>query len=197
MANKLDEICATKRIEVAERKASYSFGELEQLAGTQTAPRGFRSALDAKALTGFGLIAEIKKASPSKGLIRADFRPADHAAAGLNRAALIRLLDQNGNPSPSGKIVFLARHVVGLRAATFALAGIHGMPLRRFLFWDGLAAMISVPIMVALGYFGALHVDLVRADIATDEHYIVLVVLVGGLLAYGLFKLRRRHVAHG
>ena len=81
MANTLDEICATKRVEVANRKALQSIGDLDRLSASQTAPRGFRAALDVKAAEGFGLIAEIKKASPSKGLIRADFRPAEHAAA--------------------------------------------------------------------------------------------------------------------
>ena len=81
MANKLEEICANKRIEVTERKARHLLADLDRLAAIQTAPRGFRSALDVKASTGFGLIAEIKKASPSKGLIRADFHPADHARA--------------------------------------------------------------------------------------------------------------------
>ena len=81
MANKLDEICSTKRVEVANRKMLQSIGDLDRLAASQTAPRGFRAALDVKAAEGFGLIAEIKKASPSKGLIRADFRPAEHAAA--------------------------------------------------------------------------------------------------------------------
>ena len=81
MANKLDEICTTKRVEVANRKMLQSIGDLDRLAATQTAPRGFRAALDVKAAEGFGLIAEIKKASPSKGLIRADFRPTEHAAA--------------------------------------------------------------------------------------------------------------------
>ena len=81
MANKLDEICSTKRVEVANRKMLQSIGDLDRLAASQTAPRGFRAALDVKAAEGFGLIAEIKKASPSKGLIRPDFRPAEHAAA--------------------------------------------------------------------------------------------------------------------
>lgn len=78
--NKLDEICATKRDEVRERKAARSLAELEALAGEASAPRGFRAALEAKAASGFGLIAEVKKASPSKGLIRANFHPAQHAA---------------------------------------------------------------------------------------------------------------------
>ena len=77
--NKLDEICATKRQEVAKRKVYQTLADLDELARESTAPRGFAAALKAKAKDGFGLIAEIKKASPSKGLIRADFRPRQHA----------------------------------------------------------------------------------------------------------------------
>jgi indole-3-glycerol phosphate synthase len=79
--NKLEEICATKRLEVAARKAATTTAELEAAATAQSAPRGFEAALRARASDGYALIAEVKKASPSKGLIRADFQPAAHAAA--------------------------------------------------------------------------------------------------------------------
>lgn len=81
MSDKLTEICDTKREEVAARKAIATINDLDAIAGEQTAPRGFEAALRARAETGFALIAEIKKASPSKGLIRPDFRPAQHALA--------------------------------------------------------------------------------------------------------------------
>lgn len=74
MTDKLAEICATKRVEVAARKP------LGLAHWPMPSPvREFEAALRKKAKTGFALIAEIKKASPSKGLIRADFDPAAHA----------------------------------------------------------------------------------------------------------------------
>ncbi len=79
--NKLEEICATKRDEVVARMGLATLEDLDRRARENDAPRGFRAALESKAAQGFALIAEIKKASPSKGLIRADFRPAEHAVA--------------------------------------------------------------------------------------------------------------------
>src|SRR3546814_15840668 len=71
---------ATKAQEVAERRRSRSVAALDAVDAGPV--RGFTAALRAKiAAGGFGLIAEIKKASPSKGLIRKDFNPADHARA--------------------------------------------------------------------------------------------------------------------
>lgn len=76
MANKLDEICATKRVEVATRKPH---GLSHWPAPSPV--RGFEATLRTKAESGIALIAEIKKASPSKGLIRPDFDPPAHARA--------------------------------------------------------------------------------------------------------------------
>jgi membrane protein DedA with SNARE-associated domain len=80
-----------------------------------------------------------------------------------------------------GRLVFFARHVAGLRAAVFAMAGIHGMRPSRFLFWDAAAACLSIPLVVGLGYFGALHIDRVRAGIATASHYLLLAVALAVL----------------
>jgi len=75
MTTILDRIKSYKLEEVATRKAARSLASVEDAARAAPAPRGFERSLREAAATGYGLIAEIKKASPSKGLIRADFDP--------------------------------------------------------------------------------------------------------------------------
>jgi indole-3-glycerol phosphate synthase len=76
MTDKLAEICATKRVEIAARTPR-GLGHFS----SPSPARGFEAALRDKSRDGFALIAEIKRASPSKGLIRADFDPPAHARA--------------------------------------------------------------------------------------------------------------------
>ena len=75
MSTILDRIKTYKLEEVAARKAARPLARVEEDTHAAPAPRGFARALSAAAASGYGLIAEIKKASPSRGLIRPDFDP--------------------------------------------------------------------------------------------------------------------------
>jgi indole-3-glycerol phosphate synthase len=82
MSDILDRITTYKREEVAAAKRQHPLAEMEKRAGAAPPVRSFAGALEARiAAGGYGLIGEIKKASPSKGLIRADFDPAALARA--------------------------------------------------------------------------------------------------------------------
>ena len=87
MADVLKQIIETKKTEVAQLKADMSLHELHHQAAAAPAPAGFAAALKAASVSGYGLIAELKKASPSKGLIRADFDIPSLARAYANGGA--------------------------------------------------------------------------------------------------------------
>jgi indole-3-glycerol phosphate synthase len=82
MADILQKIAAYKREEVAAAKRARPLADIEREATAADTPRGFAKAIARRlADGGYALIAEIKKASPSKGLIRDDYNPAALAAA--------------------------------------------------------------------------------------------------------------------
>ena len=115
MSDILDKIVAVKREEVPAARALRSEATLRELAAAQSAPRGFAAALRAKLAAGLpAVIAEVKKASPSKGVIREHFVPAEIAAsyAGHGAACLSVLTD----------VQFFQGHADYLRQARAACA---------------------------------------------------------------------------
>lgn len=91
------------------------------------------------------------------------------------------------------RLVFLGRHLVGLRAATFVLAGVHRMRVRTFCIWDAVAACVSVPVVIGLGYAGALHLDRVRADVAAVERSVAAICILAVVCAVVVRALLRRY----
>ncbi len=112
MATQLDQILARTLLDVNARKLAADYSLLEHKAAAHT-PRGFTAGLRAAAEAGPAIIAEIKKASPSKGVIRSDFHPAKIARQyhQAGAAALSVLTDE----------VFFQGSLAALEAASSAV----------------------------------------------------------------------------
>jgi membrane protein DedA with SNARE-associated domain len=90
-------------------------------------------------------------------------------------------------------VIFLARFMPGLRAPIFFSAGVLKLPFRVFFFYDGLAAVLSVPAIVYATYHYGAHVDRVIRVIQRLEYGILgLILVLFGIITVRWFILRRR-----
>lgn len=118
-----------------------------------------------------------------------DWRPVRRVLSPAREARLLRAYREHGV-----RIVFGARHVMGLRAAAFLTAGIARVPFWRFLLVDALAASVGVPASFGLAFFFADRVEQVLADVRRLEHWLALaaVVAVAAWLGVRAWRGRRR-----
>jgi membrane protein DedA with SNARE-associated domain len=107
----------------------------------------------------------------------------------LTRARLDQI--QAGYRRRGALIVFLARNVMGLRAAAFVGAGVVGLPFWKFAAADGAAIGYGVPLNFGLAYLFSRHLKAVLAEVHRVEGWLALFVVVGGGLWFYI-ALRRR-----
>ena len=92
-------------------------------------------------------------------------------------------------------VVFFGRHLLGVRAQIFLTAGVMRMPARKFLLADALSALITMAIMIGIGYFGGSQIQKLRENMAIINRMIVfsivLMVLGWSLLRY----FRRKNIS--
>jgi len=97
------------------------------------------------------------------------------------------------------KIVFTARHVMGLRAAAFLTAGIARVPFPRFLAADLAASMLGVPISFGLAFFFTDQLERILTDVRRVERWVILLgfVVLAAFIAVRAWRRGRRGGARG
>jgi membrane protein DedA with SNARE-associated domain len=87
-------------------------------------------------------------------------------------------------------VVFFGRHLLGVRAQVFLVAGVMRMPAIRFLTVDAASAIITITLMVGIGYLGGNSIETLKKDITRVEHIAVLlmIMLFVGWIIFRYFK---------
>jgi membrane protein DedA with SNARE-associated domain len=93
-----------------------------------------------------------------------------------------------------GVLVVIARFIVGLREFNGIIAGVTGMPARRFLFYNGLGAMVWVAVWVSAGYLAGDHISAIYRDATRYSAYVLgaVVVLLVAYVGWRVWNRRRR-----
>jgi membrane protein DedA with SNARE-associated domain len=89
-------------------------------------------------------------------------------------------------------IVFMGRHMAGLRAPIFAMAGINGIKLRDFWLYDGLGLCVSAPVVIGIGWWLAKELDRAKEYLHRFETGVVIVLAVVIIALFVWRKLRRQ-----
>jgi membrane protein DedA with SNARE-associated domain len=90
-------------------------------------------------------------------------------------------------------VVFFGRHLLGLRAQIFLVAGVMRMPWKKFLIVDATSALLTITLWGGLGYVGGNSVQALKKDITNIEQIVMIIVaiLLGSVLLFKYFKKRR------
>lgn len=113
-------------------------------------------------------------------------RPLKWLITPSRHAKIEELFARHGNV-----IVFMGRHMAGLRAPIFAMAGIHKIKLSQFWLWDGLGLCISAPVVIGLGWFLGSQLENLEARVHDIKLIVGAVVGVAAIAFFVWRKLRR------
>lgn len=118
-----------------------------------------------------------------------DKRPFRWVFTEARRQRTLELFQRHGHV-----IVFMGRHMAGLRMPIFAMSGIYGVKLRTFWLYDGLGLLVSAPAVIGIGYYFAKNLDRIIFYLQRVEVLLVLFVVSIGV-AYWLVKRKKRQRA--
>ena len=98
-----------------------------------------------------------------------------------------------------GLMVLFGRHLFGVRAQIFLVAGVMRMPWRKFLIADAASALITVTLWGGLGYVGGNNIQTIRKDVRNIEQLVIVIlgILVGGALLFWYLKKKRNRLDRG
>lgn len=113
-------------------------------------------------------------------------RPLKWLITPARHAKVEEMFSRHGNV-----IVFMGRHMAGLRAPIFAMAGIHGVKLSQFWLWDGLGLCISAPVVIGIGYWLAEELPKAKQYLERFELVVLSVLVVAAIVFFVWRKLRR------
>lgn len=131
----------------------------------------------------FMLGRRIGSKSPSRG-------PFARLMTAEKRARVEQLFKKHGE-----KIVMVARFLPGVRAVTYFTAGSVGMKYSHFIFYDSVAALLSAPLFVYLGYYFGADIDAVFGAIARGERGVIVGVIALAVIAVVVGRVRARREA--